>query len=63
MTKGMIIRIHPASDWFMKGITSAEVITIGRKWITLYDSITKVTFKVTRFSILDSGLWPNTAGK
>lgn len=57
MTIGQIITIHPASDYFMRGIKYAEVIKIGRKWITLYDNITNTTFKVTRFSIMESGLW------
>ena len=28
-------RIHPASDWFMRGITYGTVVTMGYKWITL----------------------------
>lgn len=26
-------RIHPASDWFMRGITFASVTKVGTKWI------------------------------
>jgi hypothetical protein len=57
MNIGQIITIHPASDYFMHGIKYAEVVAIGRKWITLYDNITGVKFRVTRFSIMESGLW------
>ena len=32
---GMRVRIHPASDWFMRGETHAIVKTVGRKRLTL----------------------------
>ena len=52
MKIGQIITIHP----FSRHITvngKAEVKKIGRKWITLYDSMTDKTFRVTRFSIME----------
>ena len=52
-----IVSIHPASDYFMRGIKCAVVKKIGRKWIYLYDNFTNTNFRVTRFSILESGLW------
>lgn len=57
MNIGDIVSIHPHSDWWMKGIKFAQIKHIGRKWITLYDNMTDTTFKVTRFSIMESGLW------
>lgn len=27
------IRVHPASDWFMRGVKYATVAIVGRKWI------------------------------
>jgi hypothetical protein len=57
MNIGDIISIHPHSDWFMRGIKFAQVKHIGRKWITLHSDMFNKTFKVTRFSIMESGLW------
>lgn len=59
MKIGQIISIHPFS-YHYESIRKAEVKKIGKKWITLYDNITNKTFKVTRFSIMESGLWNQT---
>jgi hypothetical protein len=32
---GQRVKIHPASDWFMRGITWAEVVKVGRTRITV----------------------------
>ena len=30
---GAYIRVHPASDWFMRGVTQVRVRAVGRKWL------------------------------
>ena len=30
---GQSVRIHPASDWFMRGETGGVVTVIGSKWV------------------------------
>lgn len=32
---GQWVRLHPASDWFMRGVVYATVRTVGRKYLTL----------------------------
>lgn len=52
MKIGDIITIHPYS--YHKHIKTATIKHIGRKWITLESN--GIKFKVTRFSIMESGL-------
>ncbi len=42
------IRIHPATDLFMKGVNQATIRGIGKKFITLYHSPSKTKHKVDR---------------
>lgn len=48
------ITIHPYSQY--RSICEKAIVEkIGRKWITLHSN--GIKFKVTRFSIVESGLW------
>lgn len=33
--QGMRVKIHPASDWFMRGEAYATVVKVGRRRLTL----------------------------
>jgi hypothetical protein len=43
---GTRVRIHPASDWFMRGIRYADVLKVGKKYIHLHDTFTGTTFRM-----------------
>lgn len=45
--EGHEVRLHPATDLFMRGVRYATVKTIGRKWIHLYHHGSKTTHKVS----------------
>lgn len=32
---GAYVRVHPASNWFMRGVTGARVRKVGRKYLHL----------------------------
>ena len=57
MKIGDIAQIHPLSKYFMMGIEFAEIKYVGRKRVTLHSELFNKTIRVTRFSILNSGLW------
>ena len=41
------VRLHPASDWFMRGIQYATVISIGRKALRCKVDSTILEFKLS----------------
>jgi hypothetical protein len=41
------VRIHPATDLFMRGVTHANVTKIGRKWIHLLHWRSRTKHKVS----------------
>lgn len=45
--KGQYVRIHPATDLFMKGVAYATIVKIGRKWVTLYHDLSGTTHRVS----------------
>lgn len=49
MKKNETVRIHPATDLFMRGVTHAIIKSIGRKWITLFHQRSGTTHKVSRY--------------
>ena len=55
MNIGDIITIHPSSQYYDGN--SYKVVKIGKKWIYIMNTITWTVTKVTRFSIMESGLW------
>lgn len=44
---GQQVRIHPATDLFMKGVTYATIVKLGRKWIHLHHYWSDTTHKVS----------------
>jgi hypothetical protein len=44
--RGDRIRIHPASDWFMRGETHARVTVVGRKYLTVKGERSNTSFKL-----------------
>lgn len=52
IAEGRRIMIHPASDYFMRGIRYADIVKIGRKWITLHSEFHGLTFRITSDMIL-----------
>lgn len=51
---GAQVRMHPASDWFMRGITSARIVGIGRKWVhfeATTPGLVNAKFKIGRSSV------------
>lgn len=51
--KGQIATIHPASDWFMRGIKYATIIGCGPKWVTLHSALFNKTFKLKAQDIME----------
>ncbi len=47
LREGDQVRIHPAADLFMRGVTHATVKKVGRKWVHLYHQGSKTTHKVS----------------
>lgn len=45
--KDQYVRVHPATDLFMKGVTYATIVKIGRKWITLHHDLSDTTHRVS----------------
>jgi len=45
LTIGQSVRIHPATDLFMKGVVHAQVIRVGREYVTLYHSSSNTRHK------------------
>lgn len=44
MKVGKTIRVHPASDWFMKGETYATVVSIGERTAKVRGHRSKIKF-------------------
>ncbi len=47
LKEGDEVRIHPASDLFMRGVVYATITKVGRKWVTLRHHRSKTTHKVS----------------
>jgi len=43
---GQTVAVHPASDWFMRGIKFATITKFGSKWVTLHSALFGKTFKL-----------------
>lgn len=52
-TVGDRIRIHPASDWFMRGVVFATVTVVGRKALTVKADRMILTFKLHPRNVLE----------
>lgn len=44
---GQRVRIHPATDLFMKGVAYADISALGTKWVSLYHHWSGTTHKVS----------------
>jgi hypothetical protein len=42
------VRLHPATDLFMRGVTYATITKIGSKWIHLHHYLSNTHHKVTK---------------
>jgi hypothetical protein len=49
---GDTVRLHPATDWFMRGVKYATVLKVGRKWVHLEHAPTGTRLKVSHINIL-----------
>lgn len=47
------VKIHPASDWFMRGIQYANVVKVGRKALTVQPAGMILTFKLNVRNVLE----------
>lgn len=47
---GRTAHLHPASDWFMRGVKTATVTKLGRKWVHFRVStpgLVSATFRIS----------------
>jgi hypothetical protein len=53
MKIGDHVKLHPATDWWMRGATTGKVVKIGRKWVhvQLITTGAGLIKKVVRFQI------------
>lgn len=42
-----LVRLHPATDLFMKGVVYATIKSIGKKWITLCHDWSNTTHRIS----------------
>ena len=51
---GDLVRVHPASNWFMRGVTFATVVKIGRKLLTVKGAgLIANTFKLHPHNVME----------
>ena len=54
MKVGDQVMIHPASDWFMRGVRTGLVTKIGRKYVHVFHVMTDRVYKIPKGDI-DNG--------
>jgi hypothetical protein len=54
---GHRVKLHPATDWWMRGARIGELVKVGPKWLHVHLWATRRVVRLAPADVFDAGPW------